>query len=165
MREKRPEYYFRFQNGLQIQNRHARKPICREILPQNGILRVFLAILSLRMCRNAQNTTSGFKMDFEFGTGMPKTFIWGNLPQNGVLRVFLAIFSLRMRTNAQNTTSGFKMDFAFGTGMSENLYVVKFCPKTSFLTRLRLILCFDNAYNGQNRDFTLIFMFSPQHLG
>ena len=31
-----------------------------------------LAILSLRMRRNAQNTASGFKMDFGFGTGMPE---------------------------------------------------------------------------------------------
>ena len=32
--QKRPEYYFRFQNGLRIRNRHAQNPICREILPQ-----------------------------------------------------------------------------------------------------------------------------------
>ena len=32
--QKRPEYYFQLQNGLRIRNRHARKPICREILPQ-----------------------------------------------------------------------------------------------------------------------------------
>ena len=76
--------------------------------------------------------------------------------------VFLAILPLRMRRNARNTTSGFKMDFGFGTGMPENLYVVKFCPKNVILTRLRLILCFDNAYNGRNRDFTLIFMFPPK---
>ena len=29
--QKRPEYYFRFQNGPRIRNRHARKPIYREI--------------------------------------------------------------------------------------------------------------------------------------
>ena len=29
--QKRPEYYFRFQNGLRIRNRHARKPIYGEI--------------------------------------------------------------------------------------------------------------------------------------
>ena len=70
-----------------------------------------------------------------------------------------------MRRNAQNTTSGFKMDLGFGTGMPKNLYVEKFCPKNVILTRLRLILCCDNAYNGRNRDFTLIFMFFPQKFG
>ncbi len=75
------------------------------------------------------------------------------------------IFSLRMRRNAQNTTSGFKMDLGFGTGMPKNLYVEKFCPQNVILTRLRLILCRDNAYNGRNRDFTLIFMFFPKNLG
>ena len=49
--------------------------------------------------------------------------------------------------------------------MPENLYIRKFLPKNVILTRLRLILCFDNAYNGQNRDFTLIFMFSPKIWG
>ena len=34
--------------------------------------------------------------------------------------------------NAQNTTSGIKIDFGFGNGMPENLYVEKFCQKTSF---------------------------------
>ena len=74
-------------------------------------------------------------------------------------------FSLRMRRNAPNTTSGFKMDLGFGTGMPKNLYVEKFCPKNVILTRLRLILCHDNAYNGRNRDFTLIFMFFPKNMG
>ena len=32
--QKRPEYYFRFQNGPRIRNRHARKPIYVEILPK-----------------------------------------------------------------------------------------------------------------------------------
>ena len=75
------------------------------------------------------------------------------------------IFSLRMRRNAQNTTSGFKMDLGFGTGMPENLYVEEILPQNVILTRLRLILCRDNAYNGRNRDFTLIFMFSPKIWG
>ena len=57
------------------------------------------------------------------------------------------------------------MDLEFGTGMPKNLYVEKFCHKNVILTRLRLILCRDNAYNGRNRDFTLIFMFSPKNLG
>jgi hypothetical protein len=36
----------------------------------DGVLRVILAILSLRMRRNAQNTTFGLEIDFVFRTGM-----------------------------------------------------------------------------------------------
>ena len=49
--------------------------------------------------------------------------------------------------------------------MPDNLYIGNVCPQNVILTHLWLILCFDNAYNGQNRDFTLIFMFSPQNWG
>ena len=105
-------------------------------------------------------------MDLGFGTGMSQNlYIEEFSPQNGILRVIFVIFSLRMRRNAHNTTSGFKMDLGFGTGMFKNLHVEKFCPKNVILTRLWLILCCDNAYNGRNRDFTLIFIFSPKIWG
>jgi hypothetical protein len=85
-------------------------------------------------------------------------------PQNGVLRVLFIDF---VTVHAQKRAELLRVSKM--TSDLESARRKPICRKSSplnlILTRLWLILCFDNAYNGWNRDFTPIFMSFPQNRG
>jgi len=121
--------------------------------------------LLLRMRRNTNNSTSGFKMDLKFGFLVPKTYSYGKLGHKtvfwGHFRAFFVFLLLRMRRNTINSTSGFKMDLKFGFLVPKNIYDVKFCHKNVILTPFCPILRYYSAHG----IFGLKFAFFPQVRG
>ena len=95
---------------------------------------MFLAILSLRMRRNSQNTTSGFKMDFGFGTGMPENLYVGKFSPK---TAFLGVFSDFVTAHAQKRPEYYfpvlKWILDSEQVMPVELYMGQFSLKTAFL--------------------------------
>ena len=121
--QKRPEYYFRFQNGPRIRNRHGRKPMCLEFYPKAAFLRVFWRYCHCACAETPRILLLVSKWTSDSEPACLKNYTLRNLEPKLRPKDVSVRFSLRMRRNAQNTTSGFKMDFGFGTGMPKKLYV------------------------------------------